>query len=226
MNTFEKICVALTPFVTPQNSGQAIMASYILFAFAGILTVVIICLIARDRRQKALSQQSEASQNHKGSQAGFTLVELIIVIAVIGILASLVLSVAGFIQYKGAVSRAEAEIAALSAALESYKADHGEYPTGSVNPASTSVNSILVAALMPLDEDANGKKIVPPPKVYFEFNKNMLLTNGKTTNAVDPFGEPYGYQYPGNASRSGTNFFDLWTRANGKDDTNKWRRNW
>jgi len=70
MNTFEKICV---PFVTPQNSGQAIMASYILFAFAGIMPAVIICLIVRDRRQKALSGQSKAGQNRKGSTAGFPL---------------------------------------------------------------------------------------------------------------------------------------------------------
>ena len=36
---------------------------------------------------------------------------------------------AGYAQKKGARSRAEAEIAAMSAALESYKADNGVYPT-------------------------------------------------------------------------------------------------
>src|SRR5438067_4348431 len=58
----------------------------------------------------------------------FTIIELLVVITIIIILGSLILSTVGYVQKKGARSRAEAEIAAMSAALESYKADNGIYP--------------------------------------------------------------------------------------------------
>src|SRR5436189_3277 len=57
----------------------------------------------------------------------FTLIELIVVITVIIILTGLVLSTVGYAQKKGARARAETEIAAMSAACESYKADNGIY---------------------------------------------------------------------------------------------------
>ena len=146
------------------------------------------------------------------ARGGFTILELIIVIAIIAILASLVLSTAGYVQKKGASSRAEAEIAALSVALENYKTDNGDYPHGTNvnanNPPST--NTFLLTSLMP----TNGK-------VYFEFNKSM--TNA--SSVVDPFGESYGYQYPGATNRSGTNFFDLFSRC-GSPDSKQWKVNW
>jgi prepilin-type N-terminal cleavage/methylation domain-containing protein len=58
----------------------------------------------------------------------FTLIELLVVIAIIIILAGLVLSTIGYVQKKSARSRAETDIAAISAACESYKADNGVYP--------------------------------------------------------------------------------------------------
>src|SRR5205807_4071811 len=58
----------------------------------------------------------------------FTILELLVVMTIIIVLAGLILSTAGYVQKKGARSRAEAEIAAISAALESYKADNGIYP--------------------------------------------------------------------------------------------------
>jgi prepilin-type N-terminal cleavage/methylation domain-containing protein len=146
------------------------------------------------------------------AMGGFTILELIIVIAIIAILASLILNTAGYIQKKGASSRAETEIAALTVALENFKADNGDYPRGTnvngANPPSS--NTFLLTSLMP----TNGK-------VYFEFNKSM--TNA--SNVVDPFGESYGYQYPGDANRSGTNFFDLFSRC-ASSDTNQWKANW
>lgn len=146
----------------------------------------------------------------------FTLIELLVVMAIIAILAGLILSTAGFIQKKGATSRAEAEVAALSAALESYKADMGDYPIGvngsaTVTTAPNSGNNFLLTNLMP-----------PTGKVYFEFSKGMTNSSG---NIVDPFGEQYGYMYPGNTNRNGTNFFDLWSRA-GTTNTNAWIKNW
>jgi len=145
---------------------------------------------------------------------GFTLVELLIVIAIIAILAALTLNTAGYIQKKAARSRAETEIAALSAALESYKADNGDYPAWT-NLSTSSTDGFLRTNLSP----ASGK-------VYFEFSKTMgdNLTTGPI---VDPFGETYLYQYPGNANRSGSNFFDLWSQAAaGATKTNQWIKNW
>src|SRR5947207_4683932 len=59
----------------------------------------------------------------------FTLIELLIVMAIIIVLEGLILATANYVQKKGYRSRAEAEIAAISAALENYKADNGVYPS-------------------------------------------------------------------------------------------------
>ena len=147
--------------------------------------------------------------------SGFTLMELLTVVAIIAILAALLLRTVGFIQTKSASARAEAEIAALSAALESYKADNGDYPINNVvnNPAQQPpVNTVLLTALMP----SSGK-------VYFEFPKGMTNAYSGSTNIMDPFGERYGYCYPG--VYNGSNAFDLWSRA-GTTNTNVWIKNW
>ena len=146
------------------------------------------------------------------AKRSFTLIELLVVIAIIAILAGLILNTAGYIQQKGRTSRAEAEMAALAVALENYKADNGDYPPGNnVNGAGApAANSFLLNSLMP-----------NTGKVYFEFNKSM--TNAG--NIVDPFGENYGYQYPGDANRNGTNFFDLFSRC-ASTKTEQWKVNW
>src|SRR5213596_4376497 len=71
----------------------------------------------------------------------FTLIELIVVITVIIILTGLVLSTVGYAQKKGARARAETEIAAISAACESYKADNGIYARSSTTDTFTAVTN-------------------------------------------------------------------------------------
>ena len=149
----------------------------------------------------------------KTHRDGFTLIELLVVISIIAILASLVRSAAGYVQKKGARSRAEAEIAALEAALESYKADNGDYPSNnSPNYSTPSASTNLVAALMP---PGGGK-------VYFEFKSKG--TNA--TGALDPFGNTYGYNYTNGSPNNGTNNYDLWSTAGGSANSNTWIKNW
>jgi type II secretory pathway pseudopilin PulG len=82
---------------------------------------------------------------HKRRYNAFTLIELIVVIAVIIILVGLVLSTVGYVQKKGARSRAETEIAAMSAACESYKADNAIYPR---DPTANTATDALDARTM------------------------------------------------------------------------------
>ncbi len=138
----------------------------------------------------------------------FTLIELIVVFGVILILTGLVLSTAGYARKKGARARAETEIAAISAALESYKADNGIYPrncdadqlvaNSSGNPTAYQSASLYLYKQLSGDTNANFQ---PPPtaRSYFTFKPNMLSTttdvNGNVTvNYIrDPFGNSYGY---------------------------------
>src|SRR5205807_3061970 len=85
------------------------------------------------------------------SSAAFTLIEILIVIGIILFLAGLLLAVSGFVQEKGKRSRAEAEIAAMSAALESYKADNGIYPRDGNTHILTAVTDQTFSTKSPPD---------------------------------------------------------------------------
>jgi type II secretory pathway pseudopilin PulG len=173
-------------------------------------------------------------------KVAFTLIELIVVIAIIIILAGLVLSTVGYVQKKGARSRAETEIAAISAACESYKADNGIYPTSantnSLDARTATDPSTYVAASFDLyaalTGDTNGDRMLgagdtnPSARSYFSFKPNQLIPAPPSTATVtsirDPFGSAYGYSTAANPianpspSPSPVGFnptFDLWSTA-------------
>src|SRR6478609_7609387 len=116
-----------------------------------------------------------------------TIIELLVVIIIILILAGLILSISSYVQNKGARARAETEIAAMSAALESYKADNGIYPRvvdGSTDTldARTSFNpSNYKDASLYLFTELSGLNTSQQPvankKSYFTFRAQMLGHN-------------------------------------------------
>ncbi len=65
----------------------------------------------------------------KNKQQGFTIVELLIVIVVIGILAALVITTFTGIQQKARDTERQTDIKALQGQVEAYYAQKGNYPT-------------------------------------------------------------------------------------------------
>jgi general secretion pathway protein G len=173
----------------------------------------------------------------RASNFGFTLIELLVVISLIIILAGLVLSTVGYVQKKGARSRAEAEIAAISAALESYKADNGIYPSDSTKTdVDPSASPTPAAASLYLYEQLSGDADhdrIPETKSYFPFRPNQLSPADQTQNVTairDPFGNTYGYSTAKALGKAyGYNpTYDLWSvgDANPVSTQSQWIKNW
>jgi len=59
---------------------------------------------------------------------GYTLIEILVVIAIIGILAATALASFQHAQVRAKVARAEADMSSITTALESYAVDHNDYP--------------------------------------------------------------------------------------------------
>ena len=65
-----------------------------------------------------------------GDEEGFSLVELMVVIVIIGLLATIVIINVMPAADRAAVTKARADIATLEQAIELYRLDHMRYPTG------------------------------------------------------------------------------------------------
>lgn len=190
------------------------------------------------------------------TKGAFTIMELLIVISIIIALAALILGTAGYVQKKGARSRTEAEIAAMSAALESYKVDNGIYPssanTVSLNATITDPMQYRTASLdlfkALTGQNPDGSAIAGQ-KTYMAFKPATLGRQDMSSpvsggNQVlylrDPFGNSYGYSTSRNpdanpsgaAGASGYNpTFDLWstvgaTTATASPIDAQWVKNW
>jgi prepilin-type N-terminal cleavage/methylation domain-containing protein len=170
-------------------------------------------------------------------KTAFTLIELLIVIAVIVVLTGLILTTIGYVQKKEARARAETEIAAISAACESYKADNGIYPSNAATntlDARTNLDSsaaVYSNASLFLYETLMGvtsgnRSETPSGRTYFTFKPNMLLPAPPSTADItairDPFGNSYGYSTAGNPQANPTPAsspvgynpaFDLWSTS-------------
>ena len=180
-------------------------------------------------------------QNPLQRRRGFTLTELLVVVLIIAVLTGLILSISSYAHTKGQMARAQSEIAAMSAALESYKADNGMYPENtatdtlnartntSAEPVASGTFSmgLYAASSQYLYGQLSGdmsydQQVTAGAKVYMMFPPRMLMTKGVAVGyIVDPFGFSYGYStaYQGQVGAGKTPTegynptYDLWSTA-------------
>ena len=121
---------------------------------------------------------------------GFTLIEIMAVVLIIGLLSALV-GVAIIPQIdKGKVTTARTQIKNLEAALEGYRMDNARYPTS---------------------EHGLEALINPPPEAR-NYQTGGYLRERRIPQ--DPWGSPYQYESPGQHNEHS---FDLWSwGADGK----------
>jgi prepilin-type N-terminal cleavage/methylation domain-containing protein len=109
----------------------------------------------------------------------FTLIELLTVIAVIGVLAALLFPAFSAVKRHALINHATAEMGQLETAIDRYKATYGFYPPGSTN----TINNIPISQLYyELEGITNTGTAVSPQYQTLDLNP-MMLTPGQVNAA-------------------------------------------
>jgi len=119
----------------------------------------------------------------KQKQSGFTIVELLIVIVIIGILAGLVITTFTGIQQRARNSERQTDLRALSSQLESYFTTNGSYP------AVDDVNTAAWRTGNKFNTGDSGKALADPT------NSSTFTLGTTTTTAANIATQPYQYEY-------------------------------
>jgi len=163
---------------------------------------------------------------HRRHYAAFSLIELMAVIAIMVILASMVVGGMGFVFERQAKEKARVQIALLTKAIEEYKLDNGSYPATENSVDGSGNTNILFNALYYAGAaDATGATKIYLPELNPTTSKQGWTsgTATATTKIMDPWKHEYHYRSAVNSSgTANTNTqnpdFDLW--STGKDGVN------
>ena len=123
------------------------------------------------------SQKTRLPARRSRRNGGFTLVELLLVLVILGILAAIVIPKFSGRTEQAQLTAAHTQISTFGTALNAYEIDNGRYPSG---------------------QDGLRQLVVQPPDLT-TWRGPYLMSD----IPLDPWGHPYIYEYPGRINTSG-----------------------
>lgn len=125
-------------------------------------------------------------RSSRRAQRGFTLIEIMVVVIILGVLGALVLPNVMSRPDHAKVTAARTDIQSISTALEIYRLDNGRYPTTAQG----------------LEALVQRPAVAPLPRQW--------STQGYLkSNPTDPWGSHYQYASPGTRSNAGYDLYSL-----------------
>jgi general secretion pathway protein G len=122
--------------------------------------------------------------------SGFTLLEVLAVIAIIAVVTGLVVGAGRRVSASGKSARARAELVALSAALETYRVAHGDYPrTGD----PTDLLQALIGKRRPDQQPVTTRPLIETLRFVTSDGADPFVNASAVL--LDPWGQPYSYAY-------------------------------
>jgi len=168
-------------------------------------------LVETDSLAPGARSGCERARFRKGDN-GFTLLELLVVIAVVATLSGIVFGAGRHAAESGRDARARAELTALSAALESYRLVHGDYPRTNL---PTRLLQSLIGRRGPDGQPLNARCLIDARR--FTTNGGLDPFTNDTAELLDPWGQAYRYAYKSEASWNNPAYVLYSAGADGND---------
>ena len=125
---------------------------------------------------------------------GFTLVEMLVVIAILGILMAMMVPAAGLVMKRAKISNTKGDASVVASVLLKYQSEYNRWPKTYVDDKKDTTDNEWVTIMGPTP----GSGPVPTnPKriVFFEPGGGALSPDGVYAGAfVDPWGNPYRFR--------------------------------
>ncbi len=144
----------------------------------------------------------------KTNQQGFTLIELMIVVAIIGILAAIAIPNFARYQLKSKTTEAKANLGGIKAAQEAYRAENDFFATCAANPAAISAQGAKQAWVAPAAGAGWGEiGFQPAGAVYYQYEVASANDNAAAigTMAGNTTGTDYAASAVADLDKDGAN---------------------